>query len=408
MLLDEPTTGLDPQARHALWDRLYRLKQRSVTLVLTTHYMDEAEQLCDRLVVMDRAKIVAEGSPRELIERYVEREVVKLRLGSRNSEGPSLDGLADHIEVLQDRVVIGTDDGDAVVDQVHARGLEPETVLVRRSTLEDVFLRLTGRSLIDLMDSVRRTVAVVGWQAHSFRRLWRGSITTSLLNPIFFLVSIGVLLGSLIDESNPNLGGLSYLQFVAPALLATTAMQTAASVTTFPVRAGLKWLKTYHAAVSTPIRVGELVAGILAWCGVRVIVAVTIFAVVAAIGGAFVFPLAVLAPFAALLCGLAFGSVLAAITSSVEGDEWLAAIFRFGLVPLFLFSGTFFPISQLPLLLEALAWATPLSHGVALCRSLATDDIDPVLTAVHITYLVALTAVGTALTVRAQREKLRR
>jgi len=148
MLLDEPTTGLDPQARHALWDRLYRLKQRGVTLVLTTHYMDEAEQLCDRLVVMDRAKIVAEGSPRELIERYVEREVVELRLGDRNG-GPSLDGLADHVEVLQDRVVIGTDDGDAVVDEVHARGLEPETVLVRRSTLEDVFLRLTGRSLID-------------------------------------------------------------------------------------------------------------------------------------------------------------------------------------------------------------------------------------------------------------------
>jgi lipooligosaccharide transport system ATP-binding protein len=148
MLLDEPTTGLDPQARHALWDRLYRLKQRGVTLVLTTHYMDEAEQLCDRLVVMDRAKIVAEGSPRELIERYVEREVVELRLGDRNG-GPSFEGLADHVEVLQDRVVIGTDDGDAVVDEVHARGLAPETVLVRRATLEDVFLRLTGRSLID-------------------------------------------------------------------------------------------------------------------------------------------------------------------------------------------------------------------------------------------------------------------
>ena len=148
MLLDEPTTGLDPQARHALWDRLYRLKQRGVTLVLTTHYMDEAEQLCDRLVVMDQAKIVAEGSPRELIERYVEREVVELRFGEQNAT-PSFDGLAGHIEVLQDRVVIGPDDGDAVVDEIHARGLAPETVLVRRSTLEDVFLRLTGRSLID-------------------------------------------------------------------------------------------------------------------------------------------------------------------------------------------------------------------------------------------------------------------
>ncbi len=148
MLLDEPTTGLDPQARHALWDRLYRLKQQGVTLVLTTHYMDEAEQLCDRLVIMDQAKIVAEGSPRELIERFVEREVVELRFGTQNGR-PSLDDLGDHVETLQDRIVIGADDGDAVVDQVHARGLRPETVLVRRSTLEDVFLRLTGRSLND-------------------------------------------------------------------------------------------------------------------------------------------------------------------------------------------------------------------------------------------------------------------
>jgi len=148
MLLDEPTTGLDPQARHALWDRLYRLKQQGVTLVLTTHYMDEAEQLCDRLVIMDQAKIVAEGSPRELIERFVEREVVELRFGTQNGR-PSLDDLGDHVEVLQDRVVIGADDGDAVVDLVHARGHHPETVLVRRSTLEDVFLRLTGRSLND-------------------------------------------------------------------------------------------------------------------------------------------------------------------------------------------------------------------------------------------------------------------
>jgi lipooligosaccharide transport system ATP-binding protein len=148
MLLDEPTTGLDPQARHALWDRLYRLKQQGVTLVLTTHYMDEAEQLCDRLVIMDRSKIVAEGSPRSLIERFVEREVVELRFGAQDGI-PSFEGTGGHVEVLQDRIVIGADDGDAVVDEVHARGLRPETVLVRRSTLEDVFLRLTGRSLGD-------------------------------------------------------------------------------------------------------------------------------------------------------------------------------------------------------------------------------------------------------------------
>jgi lipooligosaccharide transport system ATP-binding protein len=148
MLLDEPTTGLDPQARHALWDRLYRLKQQGVTLVLTTHYMDEAEQLCDRLVIMDRARIVAEGSPRTLIERFVEREVVELRFAAPNGR-PSLDDLGEHVETLQDRIVIGAENGDAVVDAVHARGLHPETVVVRRSTLEDVFLRLTGRSLVD-------------------------------------------------------------------------------------------------------------------------------------------------------------------------------------------------------------------------------------------------------------------
>ncbi|MGC8634606.1 MAG: ABC transporter ATP-binding protein [Candidatus Limnocylindrales bacterium] len=151
LLLDEPTTGLDPQARHLLWDRLYRLKQRGVTLVLTTHYMDEAEQLCDRLVVMDRARIAAEGSPRELIARYSSREVAELRFppGVQEGLGGALDGLADRVEWLPDRVLLYADDGEAAVEAVHARGVRPETVLVRRGSLEDVFLRLTGRSLVD-------------------------------------------------------------------------------------------------------------------------------------------------------------------------------------------------------------------------------------------------------------------
>ena len=151
LLLDEPTTGLDPQARHLLWDRLYRLKQRGVTLVLTTHYMDEAEQLCDRLVVMDKAKIVAEGSPRALIEQYSTREVAELRfpVGIQETLEGQLDGLADRIEHLPDRLLLYANDGEAVAVAVHERGLRPETVLVRRSTLEDVFLRLTGRTLVD-------------------------------------------------------------------------------------------------------------------------------------------------------------------------------------------------------------------------------------------------------------------
>jgi len=151
LLLDEPTTGLDPQARHLVWDRLYRLKQRGVTLVLTTHYMDEAEQLCDRLVVMDKAKIVAVGSPRQLIDEYVTREVLELRfpVGVQETLDGKLDGLGERIERLPDRVLVYASDGEAVAATVHERGLRPDTVLVRRSSLEDVFLRLTGRSLIE-------------------------------------------------------------------------------------------------------------------------------------------------------------------------------------------------------------------------------------------------------------------
>jgi lipooligosaccharide transport system ATP-binding protein len=154
LLLDEPTTGLDPQARHVLWDQLFRLKQAGVTLVITTHYMDEAEQLCDRLVVMDKGLIAAEGSPRQLIEEHSTREVAELRFGIVD-EGNIHEQIAEKIsdlgrlEVLPDRILVYSPDGEEVIARVHERGLEPIAVLVRRSTLEDVFLKLTGRTLVD-------------------------------------------------------------------------------------------------------------------------------------------------------------------------------------------------------------------------------------------------------------------
>ena len=151
LLLDEPTTGLDPQARHVLWDRLYRLKQRGVTLILTTHYMDEAEQLCDRLVVMDKGVIAAEGAPHELISRYASREVIELRfpVGVEADLSSEFGHMAERVEALPDRILLYTDDTDRSISMVENHHLEPETMLVRRSSLEDVFLRLTGRSLID-------------------------------------------------------------------------------------------------------------------------------------------------------------------------------------------------------------------------------------------------------------------
>ncbi|HET9468473.1 MAG TPA: ABC transporter ATP-binding protein [Vicinamibacterales bacterium] len=161
ILLDEPTTGLDPQARHVVWDRLYQLKRRGATLLLTTHYMDEAERLCDRLVVMDKAKIVAEGSPRELIAKYSTREVLELRFPNPPSRQAdpnasawqagdrSLAGIGERLEVLPDRVQVYTSDGEHALQQVHALGIPLESAVVRRSTLEDVFLRITGRALIE-------------------------------------------------------------------------------------------------------------------------------------------------------------------------------------------------------------------------------------------------------------------
>ncbi len=151
VILDEPTTGLDPQARHVLWDRLYRLKRQGATLIITTHYMDEAEQLCDRLVVMDGGKIVAEGSPRQLISQYAPREVVELRFAESQVDlvAPKLEGVANRSEILADRIILYTDDAEATQHQLSARDIHPEQVLVRRSTLEDVFLKLTGRRLID-------------------------------------------------------------------------------------------------------------------------------------------------------------------------------------------------------------------------------------------------------------------
>ncbi len=151
LMLDEPTTGLDPQARHILWDRLFRLKEDGVTLLITTHFMDEAEQLCDRLVVMDKGSIMAEGSPAQLIKDFSTKEVLEVRFGSeRNSRmADELSQLCDRIEELPDRILMYTEDGEELLERVYKKDFHPKTSLVRRSSLEDVFLRLTGRTLVD-------------------------------------------------------------------------------------------------------------------------------------------------------------------------------------------------------------------------------------------------------------------
>lgn len=255
-------------------------------------------------------------------------------------------------------------------------------------------------------NGAEQSAAVFLWYARSYRRVWRATLTTGLLNPIFFLLSMGILLGQLVDEGSAGLGGLSYLEFVAPGLIAALAMQIGTNEGSFPVAAGIKWARTYHAVVATPVRVHELFSGLLSWTAVRILAAASLFAVVAAIAGAFLSPLAVLTPVAAVFCGLAFAAPMAALAGGVDNHGALTAVFRFALLPIFLFSGTFFPIARLPDWLEPIAWATPLFHGVQLCRDLSTGEVEALPTLGHLAYLTAFTLAGSVLAVRLISRKL--
>lgn len=242
--------------------------------------------------------------------------------------------------------------------------------------------------------SFRRARAVAAWHARTYRRVWPSTVATAFLNPIFFLLSIGLLLGKLVDDGQADLGGLSYLEFVAPGLLAGAAMQMGTSEATYPVMAGVKWLRTYHAVVVTPVRVVELLLGTVTWAALRIAVSSIIFVAIAAVGGAFRSPLAALAPLAALLCGLAFMTPIAAFCAALEDDSAIPALMRFVIIPMFLFAGTFFPVEQLPDPLEALVWVTPLWHGVTLCRDLATGSVEVLSAAGHVAYLLAFVVAG--------------
>jgi lipooligosaccharide transport system permease protein len=236
-----------------------------------------------------------------------------------------------------------------------------------------------------------------------YRRVWRGSIFSSFLSPVLYLAAMGLGLGSLVDAgtgaggaSGAGLAGVSYLAFLAPGLLASTAMQTAAGESTFPVMAGLVWVKSFHGMTATPIQPSDVVIGKLTYIGLRILLVVTVFFLVTVLFGAIAGPGAILAVPAALLTGLAFAAPIAAYSATQRDASGFNALFRFGVIPLFLFSGTFFPIEQLPDLLEAIARLTPLWHGVDLCRSLALGTAEPVQTAIHVVYLGTMAAVGVA------------
>lgn len=246
-------------------------------------------------------------------------------------------------------------------------------------------------------DAGRRRLATplwlraLGYWAYQYRRTWRSSITTSFLYPVLYLAAIGVGLGSLIHHP---VDGVRYIDFIAPGLLAATAMQIGSNEAMYPVMMGIKWWRTYFAMLATPLRVLDVLRGHLAWIAVRLtIVSVIYLSVVAAFGVARS-PLAVLALPAAVATGTAFAAPIAAFSATQDKDVGFTTIYRFGLIPLFLFSGTFFPVTQLPGWLQPVAVATPLFHGVALCRGLVLGQLSLWPALGHALYLVALTAIG--------------
>ena len=246
-------------------------------------------------------------------------------------------------------------------------------------------------------------IQVLEHRARQYRRTFRASIFGSFGIPILFLTAMGVGLGGYVDRSpDAALAGVSYLQFLAPGLLAATVMQTGSFEASFPILGGLQWNRIFHAMVATPLGARDVALGNIAWIAIRLTLVATIFASVIVAFGASRSPLIVFAIPVSVLTGLAFTTPIMAFTATQRTPDRFAAIFRFGITPLFLFSGTFFPIESLPSLLQPIAWLSPLWHGVAVCRALMLGTIgdDPLLALVHVAVLVAVTTVGTMLAVR--------
>jgi lipooligosaccharide transport system permease protein len=230
--------------------------------------------------------------------------------------------------------------------------------------------------------------------AYQYKKTWRSSVTTSFLFPVLYLAGMGLGLGSLVDKHSHAVGGVSYLDFIAPALLASTAMQIGATDAMYPVMGAIKWIRTYFAMLATPLRVDDVLIGHLGWIATRVAIVSAAYLAVIAAFGVVTSPLAVLALPAAVLTGLSFSAPIAAFAATQDGDIAFSTISRFALIPLFLFSGTFFPVSQLPGWLQPLAYATPLYHGVQLCRGLILGALPLGSALGDVGYLVGLSAIG--------------
>ncbi|HEY6628034.1 MAG TPA: ABC transporter permease [Acidimicrobiia bacterium] len=261
------------------------------------------------------------------------------------------------------------------------------------------------------MTALTRSFRVVEAELVVYRRTWRGTVISSFVNPLLFLSAMGLSLGTLIDSSGADLG-VPYLTFVASGLMAATAMQAGAGEGSFPVMAGIKWRKEFYATIATPLAPADIVYGRFLWTIIRLTFILVVFAIISVLFGALELGPALLAVAPAVLTGVAFTTTVTAFTVTQENDTSLSTLFRFGITPLFLFSGTFFPISQLPAFLQKVAYVTPLFHGVELVRKVALPEADQsVVTAmpmwIHVVYLTAMTVIGLVLSARLLDKRLR-
>jgi lipooligosaccharide transport system permease protein len=246
-----------------------------------------------------------------------------------------------------------------------------------------------------------------GYWLYQYKRTWRAGVVTTLISPVLFLTAMGVGLGSLVDGARGGgVGGAGYLAFLAPGLIAATAMQTGVGESTYPVMGSIKWFRTYHAMLATPLTSQDLLIGHLLWIACRVLTGAVSYLVVMTLFGAGRSVLVLLAVPAAVLTGMAFAAPVMAFSASQDNDAGFAALFRFGVTPLFLFSGTFFPVSRLPAGLEQFAHLTPLWHGVDLCRTLSLGTATLGISALHVAYLVAWVVGGARLASIAFRRRL--
>jgi lipooligosaccharide transport system permease protein len=246
----------------------------------------------------------------------------------------------------------------------------------------------------------------LSYWAYQYKRTWRSSITTSFMYPILYLAAMGIGLGTLVDKHAHTVQGVSYLDFIAPALLAATAMQIGANEAMFPVMAAIKWMRTYLAMLATPLRVIDVLIGHLGWIVVRLLIVSSIYLVVMAAFGVVHSPLAILAIFAAVATGMSFAAPMAAYAATQDKDIGFTTIYRFVLIPLFLFSGTFFPVTQLPGWLQPVAFALPLYHGVYLCRGLVLGDLSFWHAVGSAAYLLCVGAIGYLVATRTYRKRL--